>query len=96
MAPSTWIKAAIAVLGAIGGSVAMRSSREKTADDSIDFSQRIWTGFIHKLESEIQRKDRDIHQYRMEIARLGVAVDKAHERINNSQFNGQKIRERIK
>lgn len=100
MASVTWIKAAIALLGAIGGGIAARTYRaapkanetveesilERRNDHTAAFAEKIWTGFIEKLESEIQRKDKDIHRYRMEIARLGVALDKSHERIINMQY----------
>ena len=99
MASVTWIKAAVALLGAIGGGVAAQVYKrapkaKETVDESIQerrndhtaaSAQKVWTGFISKLEAEIQRKDREIHQCRMEIARLGVALDKSHERILNMQ-----------
>jgi len=59
------------------------NKEERRTDNTVAFAETAWTGFIVKLEAEITRKDRELHDNRTEIARLEVALDKAQERIHN-------------
>lgn len=60
-----------------------RAKEERRNDNTAAFAETAWTGFIAKLEEEIARKDRELHENRTEIARLEVALDKAQERVHN-------------